>query len=344
MPLARSLSGPRAPVAGLAPAQRGSEAVALTGYRVVAAVDGTPESANIARHACAMAQILGTGLAIVRVLEVDQQAGRPADPIAWSLRQRETQAELSTLCRDSVVPMRLGVLEGPVAEACCRHASAVDADLLVVGTRCPQQTGFGTLGSTARRLLERGDLNLLLVPPGAEPFGEPAPARILVPLDGSAWSETALPLAIRIARGASAELVLLHAVQPPELPTLLPPEPEDLRLIERLTARAVHRGELLLERKRQLLLDHGLAVRTHVAVVDDVRLAIADVARRERAGLVLLSARGAGHTRLAGLPFGHITGWISANCQQPVLVVGSVARRLPRRRNGSGLPRRQQGG
>ncbi len=327
-----------APVADLRPLGA-REAVAQGGFRVVAAVDSTPEAGAVARHGMAMARLLRTGVTLLRVLEVDHGGTRPPDPVAWSLRQQQARAELSALCAAGDVPVRLDVAEGRVVEECSREAAALEADLLVIGSRCPQRTGLGTLGSTARRLLERGDLNLMLVPPGAAPFAEgPEPARILVPLDGSAWSETALPLAIRLARGAGAALHLVHAVEMPDLPTLHPPEADDLQLVDLLMARALRRGEAFLARKRELLADQGLAVETHLCPVEDVRLAICDLARRHRTGLILLAARGAGRTRLAGLGFGHVTGWLAANCQQPVLVVGSAARRPPARRRANGGP------
>src|SRR3546814_15560227 len=58
--------------------------------------------------------------------------------------------------------------------------------------------------------------------------------RILVPLDGSRWAESVLPLAARIARAANAEILLAHVVPAPEMIEARPLEMEDKELRQSL--------------------------------------------------------------------------------------------------------------
>src|SRR3546814_8945346 len=60
--------------------------------------------------------------------------------------------------------------------------------------------------------------------------------RILVPLDGSRWAESVLPLAARIARAANAEILLAHVVPAPEMIEARPLEMEDKERSEEHTS------------------------------------------------------------------------------------------------------------
>lgn len=89
-----------------------------------------------------------------------------------------------------------------------RHAADVDADLLVTGSRGSFFRG-ALIGSTAEHIAKRSSRPVLMVrqPP------RDAYQRILIPVDFSPWSRSAIELAQKTAPTAS--LVLMHAVQPP---------------------------------------------------------------------------------------------------------------------------------
>lgn len=69
--------------------------------------------------------------------------------------------------------------------------------------------------------------------------------KIIVPLDGSAWSEAVLPNAIDVARTYGSELILLH-VQPVPLPEFIDP-------IEVVTSEDSTHAEALHQRFSQLV-------------------------------------------------------------------------------------------
>ncbi len=98
---------------------------------------------------------------------------------------------------------------GTVLRTIPDQADAMDADLLVLGARGEDYLSHMLLGTTAERLLRRILRPLLMVKQAAhEPY-----RRVLVPVDFSPWSISALKLASTIA--PQAELVLLHAFEAP---------------------------------------------------------------------------------------------------------------------------------
>ena len=98
---------------------------------------------------------------------------------------------------------------GNPVEQVVRHADEVDAGLLVTGTRGAGFFRGVVFGSTAERIAKRSSRPVLMVRQlPHEPY-----RRILVPVDFSEWSRSAIELARQIAPQAS--LVLLHAVEVP---------------------------------------------------------------------------------------------------------------------------------
>lgn len=96
----------------------------------------------------------------------------------------------------------------PVSEICAQ-VEAVDAGLVVVGTRGTNPLHHLLIGTTAERLMRKSSVPLLAVRTEAsEPY-----RRVLVPLDFSKWSERALEAARAVAPGA--HLVLMHSFSIP---------------------------------------------------------------------------------------------------------------------------------
>lgn len=146
--------------------------------------------------------------------------------------------------------------------------------------------------------------------------------KILVPVDGSKYSDAALAfIASRTTLiGAKPEVELLN-VQPP-----VPPR------IERVATKATIRAYLAAEANRILepaiakLLRAGLAVRSSFAV-GVIGAQIANAAARGGADLIVMGSHG--HSAVRGLLLGSVTQAVLASCTTPLLVVRDAA--APRR-------------
>jgi len=107
------------------------------------------------------------------------------------------------------VSAEIHLVAGAVLRMILDQADAMDADLLVMGARGEDYLIHLLLGTTAERLLRRTLRPVLMV---KQTSHEPC-RRVLVPMDFSPWSATALKLASMVA--PRAELVLLHAFEAP---------------------------------------------------------------------------------------------------------------------------------
>jgi nucleotide-binding universal stress UspA family protein len=100
-----------------------------------------------------------------------------------------------------------------VADSIMAHADELAADLVVLSTHGQGGLAGFFFGSIALRALGRGRTPILMVNPATGGAVPPFVCRrILVPLDGSATHETALPMAERLARSWKAALHLAMVV------------------------------------------------------------------------------------------------------------------------------------
>lgn len=188
------------------------------------------------------------------------------------------------------------VRAGPVVDRLRDEAEESGCDVVVMATHGRGVLSRAWLGSVADAFVRRSSHPVLMVRPeeadarrrGWEGKETPAPARILVPLDGSAPSEQALEHAMELADLFGAGLDLIRVVDKPlgESRPYLPHV--DVRSGEEARRLAL---EYLEERAGQLR-RRGLSVNTRVAVASQPGHAIAEAVESGGADMVAMSTRG----------------------------------------------------
>ena len=140
--------------------------------------------------------------------------------------------------------------------------------------------------------------------------------RILVPLDGSALSERALPVAESLASQYSAEIMLLRVLDVP-LPAQVPAHPESLWIQEALQEH--HREiEHYLTQQRTALESRGINTRVVVAnaaPAEDILF----VAGSEAVDLIVMSSHGQGGSTRWGS--GSVADKVMQQSPCPVLLI-----------------------
>jgi nucleotide-binding universal stress UspA family protein len=291
---------------------------------VIACVNESTHPGRVLPHALAIARALRLPVILLQVLEPPPTRDFRLDPIEWDIRRHEARSALKRLAEASATDVEIieaEVVEGRSAEEICRRTRERPAELIVVGTHGERGPGQYGIGETTRHVLEEATGPILIVPDVAVPDLVPHYRRILVPLDGSAWSESALPMAVRVARAADAELVLVHVVPAPELIETDPLEAEDLELRNRVVARNARIAQVYLDRVRGYTAGQGLSARVLTLHGDDARTSLTDLIRSERVDLVVLSARGHGGRCVSDVPYGSVAGYLVTHSPAPILMV-----------------------
>ncbi|WP_416137301.1 universal stress protein [Halomonas sp. HK25] len=287
---------------------------------VLAFVDTSLDALRVLVHADAMARAFRIPLTLLRVIGPAPEANGPPDPVDWAIRRHEARSALERLSASTwltTVP-HLVLLEGVPGDEICRVARMQKAALVVMGMH--YLCGHSSLSANVRKVLERGEGRVLLVPLPDSSNEAPNYQRILVPLDGSCWSESALPTAQRLAHATGAELVLVHVTIPPESTSALPFEPEDIDLRQRFVKRDQSIARDYLQRMGEELIDQGLKVHTLPLLGDDARSGLDEVMRDDAFDLIVLSAWGHGRTHISDLPYGNVVAYLAEHSPVPILV------------------------
>jgi nucleotide-binding universal stress UspA family protein len=140
--------------------------------------------------------------------------------------------------------------------------------------------------------------------------------KILVPLDGSGWSQRAVPHAVDIARDNNAELILLHVFRPPAWEYT----PEiALAGQETQIQQAREQMKQYLVGLRAELRGEQLTVRTHMIEGQGVARLVCEFVASEDIDLIVMSTRG--RSGLSRMLFGSTAREIMQCAEVPVLLV-----------------------
>lgn len=290
--------------------------------RIAACIDTSAMGREVIAHAVAVAKALDAELTLLRVLETRAAGGMPPDPVEWEIRRRQAWDGMERIVAEqgySAQGIHAQVVEGQPAEQIALWARDHDVDLTVLSTHGEDHSTTADLGHTVRRVLDHAPGSLLLVPHSVAVAGVVTYRRILVPLDGSSRAESAVPLAVRLARAQRGEVVLVHVVPIPELTEVGPPEAEALELRDLLVRRNERVAQEYLDRIRGHVAGQGIAVRSLVLRGGDVRRSLARSIVEEAADLVVLSSHGrSGHV---DVPHGSIVAYQIDHLTTPLLIV-----------------------
>lgn len=298
---------------------------------VAACHDGSTTAERVLCHAVPVAEAYAARVTIIRVLEPPTQSiSVPADPVGWEMYRLETGAHLERIARqvrseDDTVELETQLLEGDPAVQACHWIEAHSVDLTVICTHGEKGRSEWPLGSTARKLIEGARCSLLVVPASvASSKSRVRYRRIMVPMDGSTWSESVLPVAMRLAEAHRAELILAHAVPNAELTRIGPLSPDDISLGQSLRDRNERVAREYLEHLRARLSASGLSVRVLLGFGECARSELLRLIAQENPDLVTLSS--CGSSAHAESPLGTIAAHLLAYADKPLLLIRAEQR------------------
>jgi nucleotide-binding universal stress UspA family protein len=193
--------------------------------RILCPVDFSEFSRHAVDHAVALARSYGatvTALHVIPSLPMLIPTGGDGlyPPIAFTPDDLEQfRTELRSFVADGSAAVRMDTVveQGAPAQEILRHAAALPADVIVMGTH--GRSGFERLlvGSVTERVLLKARCPVLTVPrhaPDAVPAGPVLFARILCAVDFSPSSDKALEYAGSLASQAHGHLTVMHVIEP----------------------------------------------------------------------------------------------------------------------------------
>lgn len=285
---------------------------------ILACVDASPFADSVLTHAATLAMATHARMTVIRILETSSLQS-PIDPVKWTLHHYDVQADLRERTSRFVdLQVDTVIVDGPAAESISAWARDNDVDLTVLGRWGESNGTFTGLGGTARRVAEIVNGSVMLVP--STQAGK-APIRyrtVLIPLDGSSRSESALPIGFGIAVAHGAEMLLVHAIPSVDLIEADPLEVEAITLRDQLCLRNERAAEHYL-RRFQSRLPPNLRTRVRVLASGDARHTLLRAAVEYHADLMVLSSTGqSGHPDML---VGSVADYLINHLNIPVLLV-----------------------
>lgn len=215
--------------------------------RILCPVDLSDQSRHALDEAVALGRHYGASVTVLYVIPPIVAAVPTLDSPAYPAYVY-TQDELEAIEREvrkfvegeqGGQPIEISVVQGYVVSEIVATATALRADLIVLGTH--GRTGFQRLflGSATERVLARATCPVMAVPPraaAAVPFGRSMFTRVLCAIDFTPSSLKALDFATALVQEAGAALTLLTVVEtsgisePALAQGLAPPDPNGLLL------------------------------------------------------------------------------------------------------------------
>jgi nucleotide-binding universal stress UspA family protein len=185
------------------------------------------------------------------------------------------------------------VVCGNTVEQIAVYAVRNKIDLLTISSRGYSGVKRLLLGSVAGKVIDSVKIPILLVKAGSAGKEQPELRRILLPMDGSQFSETSVPYAQSLIGGTDAEIVLLTVAKTLSVPSdrsaNIKPSWEEYR--DALVAEAKEQAMAYLERVRTAFTDENTSVKLLVEMGEPAE-SIMQTAKREKINLIALSSHG----------------------------------------------------
>ena len=281
-------------------------------YRtIIVPLDGSTRSHAALPVAARLARACGARLVLARV-HIDERPDLAHDP-SWDTMFREgEQRYLDTmaLAYESTIGQEVetALLDSPVEESLCNFASQRVAPIFVVAGRGRTGLRRALLGSTADGLVRRGVAPVLVLrdrqeegdTPAWMMRGEPF-ARIVLPLDGTAFAEGGIAHAVALAKATGAKLHLIRVVGPIMTSAVLgaftmnPLQPYDESNVVRNDLAREYLDRVV---DRIRISVPTLGVSAEVSLATDPGSAIVESTRHRAADLIVMASHGRGASRL----------------------------------------------
>jgi nucleotide-binding universal stress UspA family protein len=165
----------------------------------------------------------------------------------------------------------------------------------------------GLVGATLWWMLHPPESYVMRIAAAAERNLERIVGSLIVAFSPEIDSAHVMALAAKLARGERSELFALYVI---EVPYTLPPDAE-MSLEERAALDALGAAETIANK-------NNVAIRTETIKARSTKQAVLDVAKREKANLIILGSYREG--KYSGAPLGRVIEEIAADAKCDVLI------------------------
>lgn len=284
----------------------------MTYRRVLVPLDGSELAERAIPYAKNLAKTRGSEVILFTVsIASVEQLGKPIKAYL-ELNSNELQSQ--------GIKASTAIAYGNVADEIIKFADKNKIDLIILSTHGHSGIKRWALGSVALKVLHGTCIPVLLIKSRTHKTAKVEFKKILLPLDGSSFSEASIPYVKELAKGTGGEIVILRVSEPPVLPAdrspAIKPSWEEYR--DMLMAEIQRQAEKYLEGIRANLGKNGIKARSQ-ATVGKAAESILQVAQKEDINLITMTTHG--RTGVSRWVYGSVASRITEESLQPVLLI-----------------------
>lgn len=291
--------------------------------RIMVPLDGSPLAEAVLPYATLLAKACSAQIDLVSVLDTGGLHAEPQHQATIDQVAERAQLEAETYLNDVTnrleaqkLTVQSNVLLGRPAETLASYAESSGADLIAMSTHGRSGIGRWLIGSVTDRVLHLSSIPMLIIRPAeTAPAAEPRIGTILVPLDGSNLSESALPYARDLARRLRARVVLVQALEQ-ALGAVgdLASEPMLIDVTADAEAAAKHRLSGIADGLRA-----GNLICEVIVLTGQPAASIVELASHQSDGMIVMTSHG--RSGLGRAFLGSVTDRVVQGSRGPVLVI-----------------------
>ncbi len=211
---------------------------------------------------------------------------------------------------------------GDVAREILKYANGNKIDLIVMATHGYSRAKQWMFGSTAQKVLYGTEIPVLLIKPKS-PEASAELNRILLPVDGSPFSESTFPYVVGLTKNTDKETLLLHICEPPIVPSYgsRPINPTWKKYRDDMWEETEKLSATYLTKTMAALKKKGIKVKSKVikAQSGDVAKTIMQISKEENIDLIITATRG--RSGVSGWAYGSVAQRIVEESSQPILLI-----------------------
>jgi nucleotide-binding universal stress UspA family protein len=212
---------------------------------------------------------------------------------------------------------------GDVAEEIVKYANNNKIDLVVMATHGYSRAKRWLFGSVTQKVLYGTEIPVLLIK-SKSPKVSGEFNRILVPVDGSPFSEATLPYVEELTKKTNKEVLLLHICEPPVVPSYgsQPINPTWKKYRDNMWDETEKLSKNYLNKTMAVMNKKGIKkVKSRVikAQSGEVAKTIMQISKEEDIDLIVIATQG--RTGVRGWVYGSVANKIVEEFSQPVLLI-----------------------
>jgi nucleotide-binding universal stress UspA family protein len=297
---------------------------------ILVPLDGSALAECVIPHARIVAEALGARITLLHVLErsLSPDLNNTINPLDWHIRKTEAQTYLDRMTAfllDSVPDVCNVIVEGHAPEEVIDYAHHNNVDLIALSSHGKSGLSSWNVSSVVQKIVLRSYISTFIIRAYKTTGGykgKVAYKKILITLDCSQRAESALPLAISLARHQGARLLLAHVVRRPETPGHLPRSREDTDLAEKLMDRNYSEAKHYLDQLDSQLSSTEISIQTFLHSGNNPAAILDDLVESENVHLVVLCAHG--HNNVEKWPYGSVAVNFIAYGTTPLLIMQDI--------------------